>query len=150
MLPNMRLNVAGAHEQGRIVLPRPSTPSTAPPAPAGGSPQPKCDPLGRRRERGYWTIRATGARSRSVTNRISHSIGLERNRAMTTRSVLVGLVLAAACHAAGAVRDTSSPNPDPHGLQHHFFWDFHCRFGPAAEIGRASCRESGETRVGAL
>ena len=51
---------------------------------------------------------------------------------MTTRSVLVGLVLAAACHAAGAVRDTSSPHPDPNGLQHHFFWAFHCRFGPAA------------------
>ncbi len=51
---------------------------------------------------------------------------------MTTRSVLVGLVLAAACHGAGAVRDTSSPHPDFNGLQHHFFWAFHCRFGPAA------------------
>ena len=51
---------------------------------------------------------------------------------MTTRSVFVGLALAAACHAAGGVRDTSSPHPDPNGLQHHFFWEFRCRFGPAA------------------
>ena len=44
----------------------------------------------------------------------------------------VGVALVAGCHSTGGVRDASTPQPDPNGVLHHFFWDFRCRFGPAA------------------
>jgi hypothetical protein len=43
---------------------------------------------------------------------------------MTKRAMVGGMALVAACHAAGGVRDTSPPHPDPNGVQHHFLWDF--------------------------
>ena len=45
--------------------------------------------------------------------------------------MLVALLLVAACHTGG-VYDTPAPQTDSTGLLHHFFWDFRCRFGPAA------------------
>jgi hypothetical protein len=45
--------------------------------------------------------------------------------------MLVALLLVAACHTGG-VYSTPMPNADPSGELHHFFWDFRCRFGPAA------------------
>jgi len=45
--------------------------------------------------------------------------------------MLVAVLLVAACHT-GAVYDTPAPKTDPSGVLHHFFWDFRCRFGPAA------------------
>jgi hypothetical protein len=44
----------------------------------------------------------------------------------------VALLLVAACQTGGGVYDTPAPKADAGGVLHHFFWDFRCRFGPAA------------------
>ncbi len=45
--------------------------------------------------------------------------------------MLAALLLVEACNTGG-IYDRPAPTPDPSGVLHHFFWDFRCRFGPAA------------------
>ena len=50
--------------------------------------------------------------------------------------ILPALILSAVCQTAAAqssaVLSNALPGPDSAGILHHFFWDFRCRFGPAA------------------